>query len=80
MVIPLFSRVLLKGKKLKWSDPVLKCQKWRNILPTLKHLPGMQMLNPVSYIADRASASAELEISQTSVCCNDFCSTLARLS
>lgn len=43
----------------------------------LKHLPGMQMLNPVSYIADRASASAEFEISQTSVCCNEFYSTLA---
>lgn len=46
----------------------------------LKRLPGMQMLNPVSYVTDRAPATAELWISQTSVCCNDFYSTLSRVS
>ena len=55
-----FSGVLLKRKKLKWADPVLKYGKRRNILPTLKRLPGMQMLNPIPCIADRAPASAEL--------------------
>lgn len=52
--------MLLKRKKLKWADPVLKYGKRRNILPMLKHLPGMQMLNPVSYVTDRAPATAEL--------------------
>lgn len=47
-------------EELKWADPVLKYGKRRNILPALKRLPGMQMLNPISSMADRASGTAEL--------------------
>lgn len=62
-----FSSASLERKELQWSDAVLNYGKRRDILPTLKCLLGMQALNPISHIADTASAS----FLPTRVCCSD---------